>query len=354
MATTSLTVGNELLTTTAMVHLQDIRSSRSRPYPMIDHMLGIGLKKQAGGERIIGELDTNDHSVPTRVQTGYEGFDDTALPVGTPIQEDWYQMMQPIFISKRDRLINRGKAQLLDQVKIRTANVEEAMRRDKNKAVFRGPAASGSWGGVPGYEDLNTFNGADDTTGLVEPAASGTNTLHGLAKASYPAAVHFMLHNLFYDAAGAAQTNLLLGLYDFLVKLRLRAGAINPKEIKGYASTAARGWLKRALRSSEQYVSEKSLDDGGRMALTYGGVELHPEDQLPQDGATSAANKWSFLFINWAKGMKYIGMTDAIMAMDPFETISGTRVQAAVMHDMGNLVSQQPGHNAVLVDAEAW
>lgn len=353
MTTTALTVANEFLTSTAMEHLGEIRSSRARPWPVVDHMLGPGLKKQTGGERIIGELDTNDHSQPTQVQNGYEGFDDSASPVGTPIQEDWAYAMQPIFISKRDRLINRGKAQILDLVKVRTANVEEHMRRNKSQVAFQGPAASGTWAGVAGYGDHNSFNGADSTTGLIEPAASGTNTLHGLSKASYPASIHFMLHNLFYDAAGAAQTNMLIGLYDFLVKLQQRTGGINPSSYKGYASTTALGWLKRALRSAEQYISERQLDDGGRMAMVYGGIDLHPED-LPSLGSASASNKWSFLFIDWAKGMKYLGMTDAIYAMDPFETISGTRVQAAVLHDMGNLMNLVPGLHAVLVDAEAW
>jgi len=354
MATTSLTINNELLTTTAFNYAKEMRSSHHRPYVVCDHLLGPGMVKDEGGERMIVAWDFGEHSLPTRIVHGYETYNNTLVSIGTPGHDGWAYVVQPTYYSRRDEMINRGQAKRLDMWKIRVKNVEDAMRRDWSRAFLRGAAASGTWNGVPGYEDWNTANGADNTTGFIEAATSGTNTIHNISRSSFTlAAGHFMFHNLYQSGGDSASTNLLIGLYNFLPELKKRVGDINPKDYKAYFTVETLGFLKRALRSAEQYVSDGQMDDGKRIATMYAGIEIVPED-LPSLGSSTTANPWSALFINWAEGMKFHGQSGFVFAQDKVVDVPGTLAKVQLNHLAGQFACEVPGLHALMDNAQAW
>jgi hypothetical protein len=350
--TTSLTVTNEQLTANAFHYLNTIRNVKNRPYPAVDRVLK-DAEKVEGGERLIVSYEVDDHSRPTRMVTGYEQWDDFAQTTFKPGHESWAYVVQPILIAERDKILNRGKGKQIDIAKRRTKNVDEHMRRQFNQVLFKGPAASGTWTGVPGFEDFLGWNGADNSTHFIEAAASGTNTVHNIARGSYPATSHPQLHNEFGDALDAAGTNLLNLLTLINLKLRKKGGQLDPSAGVWWSSVNAMSHLKRLLRPLEQYVSGNQLDDGARMAMVYDGVEIIPED-LPDAGLSTAANPWSMLYINHKEGCKFVGQTGYIMSMDPFESISGSKVQAALMHLFGQNTNPYNGLNAVINNAETY
>lgn len=354
MPTTQLTIDNELLTANALSHLKDARAMRDKPYIATDHALTVGLEEQSGGYRVVVPYETEDHSRPTRVRTGYEGWDNYAAPTLTPGTERWGHVVQPVFISRRDKLQNRGEAQIIKLWETRVANVRRHMHRDFERVMFRGAAASNTWGGIEQYLDFLTLNGDDSTTGLLEGQADGTNTLHGITKATYPLATHRQFHNVWFDGAGSQSANLLNGLYRICVDLIVKGGPINASEIKGYMSDNVAVGLKRALRAAEQYVDKADMDDGGRTVMKYMGIPLTITDELPDTGATTNTDPWSVVLVNWKKGINIIGMSDAVMKFHPVQDIPLTGVQAGAFELMAQFVGRQPGLCGLLTDCEVW
>lgn len=361
MATTTLVLDNELLSSTGLKWIQKLRQSKDKPYVATEHALA-NVETQDGGHRVVIPWETEDHSNPTRIQNGYESLDNAARPTMTPGTERWAQIAQPVFISRRDRAQNRGEEQQVKIWESRIENVRRHIHRVLEEVMFRGPAASGSWTGHAAYLDFLTLNGDDSTTGLIEGQASGTNTLHGLAKASYPATdsnsqpLHRQFHNVWYDGAGSFAANGLNGLWNMIVNSIVKNGPINASRYKGYISAAVAEYLKRALRAKEQYVSENSgdMDDGGRTVFKYHGIPLTITDRLPNNGATTNTDPWSAVFVDWEDGINLIGMKDYVMAFDDVEMIPLTLVQAACFHLMAQFTGPQPGRCALLTDAEAW
>lgn len=354
MGTTTVVVEDELLTTTAFSYLKELRSMKDRPYPAVDDLLKKGMQTQEGGERVIIPWEVDDHSEATQISTGYEGLVNTARPTMRSGHEDWAYIAQPVFLSRRDQLITRGKHAMIDRWKTRVKNVERHIHRILEQVMFRTAAASGSYAGHAAFSDFLSLNGADQSTGFIEAAASGTNTLHNVGKATYPASSHPQFHNLWYDGAGSFSANGLIGLYRMIVDSIDNNGDINPSDYQGYISKEAAGHLKRALRSAERYVDAKDMDDGARMSMMYHGIPLTITGRLPNSGSATTADPWSVLFVNWKEGVRFIGQSGAVMSLDPVERIPGTLVQVAVFHLMGQLVCPKPGLNALLSDADAW
>jgi hypothetical protein len=354
--TTALTVGNEFLASTSFNWDTEMRSSHHRDYPALDAILKRGMDKVEGGERMITSWDTTiNHSRPTRHQHGYEALSDQALPVGTPGSEGWAFVSWPAYISLMDETKNRGKAAVLNIWKGRLKNRDDAFRKAFLDACIRGAVASGTWAGVQGFEDFIPWNGADYSNGFFEAASSGTNTVHNISRATYTvAAGHYQLHNLFQDVQDLAGTNLLTSMYALLPTLKKRNGEIKPNDYLGLASENVLGFLKRSLRSQEQYITEGPLDDGMRMAMRFHGIELIPED-LPSLGANTTAAPWSIILANIARGVRFVGQTGLIFETSDIIDIPGTsqvRCQVSRLFGQNKLVI--PGLNAIVNNAEQW
>jgi hypothetical protein len=323
-------------------------------YVIAEDILANVDKIDDAGERIIVRWEVGDHSKATRVQTGYERWDDSIFATLKPGHEQWAIVVQPVMISEVDEGRNSGKAKIIDLLRQRTQNVYRHKMRQLQRVAVRGPAASGTWTGVPGWEDFLTLNGADSTTGIIEAAASGTNTLHNVSKASYPATTHPKFHNSFRDSAGAAGTNLLHNLNGINTNLVIKDGEPSPSECANYMSENGANWLKRALQPQEQYTSE-DIDTGKRRVLTYGGVKIKPTFDLPNSGSATTTNPWSSLLMNWKRGVRLRCKTGWVMDWTKFAEIPGTvGVRAAICRTWGQFVALEPGLCGLIVDAEAY
>jgi hypothetical protein len=355
--TTAITFGNTELSANLMHQVTALNRMKDHPYPLVDDVMDTA-ETVDGSERVIVRWVTDDHSRATRVTTGFEVFDDFAQTTLTPGFQTWGIVVQPVFISSVDEQKNNGKAAVLKLLEERVKTVETHFKRQFQQVLLRGPAASGTWPGVPGWEDFLTLNGADgSTTGLIEAAASGTNTLHNLNKGLFPATTHEQFHNFFRDLGGTFSTTGLNGLYASIVDAQIKEGDPNGKESKWYWSRLFCELAKRSIRTLEQYVSNSgNEDDGSRVAhMVYGGIPVRPTVELPSSGSGSTSNPWSALKVNWAQGINFKVMNGWKMEYDDFVDLPGTvGARYALKKLWGQLIGLVPGRCALLVDGEVF
>lgn len=355
MPTTAITFNDQDLSAAALQYFGEPSVMRERTYRGWDHYMA-AKKTLSGGEYLIPRWIVNEHSQPSGLSTGYEAPDLTVQTVYQPGVQRPIFVVQPIMISLRDRTVYSGKSQLLNILGDRTRTVRDAMNRNGQSTLFRGPAASGSWAGVAAYTSLIGLNGTDNTTGFFEAAASGTNTIHGVSKATYPATTHPQFHNVYATAGDTAGTTLLNAMYGILVELGIRGSPPSASESKWYASANGANYLKRVLRPLESYVGEKQLDDAQRMAMTYGGLGLFPHQDMPTNGATTATTEYSVMLVNWKQsvcGHLYSKWQNELTC--PFITIPGTvEVQVGLMGFAGNNLADKMGFSALVANAETF
>lgn len=351
---TTLTVGNEQLSINAFNHRKEIENTRNLKYPVTEKWLSSGEK--AEGETLVQPFDTHDHTRPTRLQTGYERYDDFVSTTLTPGTLTPAFLAQPVMISEIDRVKNSGKVKQIDLMKHRVENVEMHLARQAQEVVLKGPAASGTYTGHPAWSDWRALNGIDSTVGYLEATATGTNTFYNLAKASFPPATHPLFHNLFSNLAGAAGTNALNALYQIGVDLRTRYGEPTASRYAWYCSRLFATHLKRTLRAFEQYVADGNLDDGKRRVVSVEGIPLIPVLDLPQAGTVTAvaATMPSAILVDWDsfRPAFYPGWK---MDMTEFVDVPGTvGVQAALFKIGGQNQCKPVGSMAVLTNGEAF
>lgn len=353
--TTAITYSNSELSLNLSAQVKEINRMKDHPYPTVED-LKANWKKATGGERVIVRWTTDDHSRATRVQTGNEFFDNFAQPTLTPGYQTWGIVVQPVFISSVDEQKNSGEGALIDLLKDRIQTVETHFNRQFNQVIWRGSAASGTHPGVPGWEDFLTLDGSDSTTGLIEASTSGTNTLHAISKGSFPATTHEQFHNFYFDCANAFNTNALNQLYASIVDQQVKEGAPNSSESFWYWSRNFARFAKQSLRSFEQYVGDGNLDDGRRLAhMMYGGCKVRVVVELPNTGASTTANPWSAVRVNWKQGIHFRVMSGWEGNFDPFVNLPGTvGARYALKKLWGQFIGLVPGRCALLADAETF
>ena len=355
MPTTAITFNDESLTAAALQYLDKPVNMREVTYVAWEHAMS-AKETLKTGEYIIPRWTVNRHSNPSPLTNGYEMPDLTVATVYQPGVQRPIFLVQPIMISMVDDAKYGGSGALLDVLKDRTMVVEDHMKANGQAVEFRGPAASGSWAGVSAYSGWVSLNGVDSTTGFFEAAVSGTNTLHGVSKATYPAATHPRFHNFYRDCASAAGVNLLNALHGATIAIELRAGPIRGSEMKYYAGATPAEFMKRVLRPLEQYATQKELDDGERRALQFGGSALYPIADMPTTGASSASQRWSIAGVNWKRSVTprlYNNWTGGLGVK--FASIPGTaNVRVGLMTFGGNQTANEMGVSLLITNAETF
>lgn len=323
--TTSVTYNNTELSVAMSAQEETLNRMKDHPYLAVEDCLR-NAESEDGGERIIVRYTVDDHSLSTRVQSGMEMFNNFAQPTLIPGTQTWGIVVMPIYVSSVDEKKYGGSKTLIKLVQDRTETVMTTMNRLFQQVIFRGPAATGTWPGVAGWEDFLSLNGADGaTTGLIEATSSGTNTLHGISKATFPAATHPQFHNFFRGLGGTAGTTGLNGLYASTVFQDVQEGEPVASESTWYWSMLFAEFMKRALRTEEHYIANGNMDDGLRVAhMAYGGVRVRPVAELPNTGANTTAAPWSAVRVNWKKGIRLKYMDGWNFTNDPFVNLPGT------------------------------
>lgn len=348
MPNTSLTVPNHLLSSTAMIRLDKIKSAIDKPYRWVDTMEKVGREEVEGGERVIVPWEFNRHSNTTRFVNGYEAIDLTLQPIMTPGHEDWMDVVRPVGISGNESRKNRGnKTKILSMVDRRTKSTVNGLRAQLQQQVWQS--------NVTELTDLVSANGTDDSTGFIEEVALAAqdNVIHNLARATYP---HPGFQNQRYDGAGSFSANGLIGMHDIMVRVKdlVKGNDAHPSDsaVHIYASIALQGHLKRAVNSNERYLSQDKLD-AGRMVMMYGEYPIISMSDLPNAGTQTTADPWSAVFFDHA-AIQFYAQKGAYFEMTEFEKPSGYDVQVAYLHLMGQLIATYLGSSGVLYDAEAW
>ena len=348
MATTTLTIGNELLSTTMHIVMKEWRDNIYTSTAFLEaqtRIHGEGGPTQAGGTRIVQPLGFGEHSNTTRLQTGYERIDLSVSDVFQPAVYDFAHVVRPIAISAEEELTNQGDAAILSILENRVTSVANALKREYVKHMVQGS--------VTGWDDWNTLNGIDVTNGFLEPAAaaggSQAASVGGVSKSTFSSKTGW--NNQFFNGSDSFNSNGLAGLYDLMVEINAVSAQGNPNVI--LASRAGFKNLKRSLQASERYMDEKSLD-GGRMSTTFQGVPIDVEYYMPNAGGTSSTTEASFYMLN---------MNDIYTLWDPkgyfdlsdFETVSGEYdVRAAKLRVRGQLIAKHLGSSGLAVNLDTF
>lgn len=351
MGTTSVTVGNEILSTTMFVHMKEWRDGLHLATGFLDaqeRVHGKGQPTQDGGSRIIIPVVLAEHASDTQLSHGYEEIDLSVADVSRPAVYTWAHTVRPVVISGEEERLNSGKSAVISMAAMRTESVANEMKRKFVKQMVSG--------NVTGWTNWNTLNGIDRTTGFLEEDADGsqTNSVGGLSKSTYATTEGWQ--NGIYDGAASFNSNGLTGLYNLLTKIRSRSPTGDPDII--LASESGYINYKRAIQAGERYIGEKELD-GGRRVQVFDGIPIVVEPQMPVStatgGSSSNTNPMSFAFVNskdifvlWDSAIGFFHLTD-------FENVSGKYdVRAAKMHCRGQLVARHLGSSGLAVDLETF
>ena len=347
MGTTSLTIGNEILSTTMHITMKEFRDGLHLATAFLDaqeRVHGKAQPSQEGGSRIIQPVVLAKHSNTTALDSGYERIDLSAADVSRPAVYDFAHVVKPVVISMEEELINAGKARVIAMAEMRTKAVANEMRREFVQQLVAG--------GVPQWSNKwSTLNGVDYSTGFLE-LATQNNLVGGLDKAIYSVAAGVTgWNNQHADGAGSFNANGLNALYDLKVETNA-VSASGPIDII-LASKDGFKNLKRALQASERYMDDSKLD-GGRMAQYWDGVRIEVEPQMPTAGTSTSADPISFYFLN-SKDIYVMWDPMGYFFLEDFETVSGEYdVRAAKMRCRGQLVAAALGSSGLAYDLEAF
>jgi hypothetical protein len=355
MGSTTLTIPNEVLSAVGLTHRKELVQTRHNKYPVAGQIMA--HKKKAQGQTLIMPFDTERHSRPTKLVSGFETYQKVGLPIMTPGYMTPQFLCQPVLISAIDRAYNSGQNHLINLAKSRITNVELDLALQKTQVFLRGAPTSGSFAGQADWSGWGSLNGIDHSTGLLEATLTGSNTFNNLSKANYLPAFYPLMHNLWADLASAAGTNALNALHQMTIDAEIRwgKGAMTGGRFVWVLSRLLKGFLKRALRPAEHYVSDGKMDDGKRVVDTYMGVPCEPSVELPQNGANTAATKVSGILLDWenVEPQFYDGWA---MDMTPWVDISGMvpGTQVALFMIGGNFVFGLPGSFGLLTNGEVY
>ncbi len=342
------TADNQYLTTTFRAIVKDFVDMNAYPQPLLDGqdaVHGKGKPMETGGNRVEIEVNFSEHSQITALSTGYEAINLNITDVGLPGFDDWALFVQPVVMGPMEEQYNQGDKKIFSILENRSEAAMEAMRRNIHLRL---------WGKSNVLSDLNTLNGDDFASGLLETASVGAQSRapHGISKATYSSTLGWQ--NQSYDMAGSFSGNGLVGLWT--VDTIIRSLGKDLKGLKGYISLGGQVNLKRAVNSNERYVSEKSLDSGV-LVLEHNGVSLTVNRDMPNAGtATGAAgeNEWTVAYIDH-KRVFTLYQGDHVFKTGEFSNVSGKFGNRwAPISWWGQLMTNYLGTSAVIKGGDAF
>lgn len=351
---TSVTIQNELFSTASFNALNKapIKSLRDVQTFVAQDMLTIGAETVEGGHRFEGSYSFEEHVfAPTELAYNdpYKAFTTTSQTQMKPFFEDWMANVCPIFISGLEKNHNRGSGKKVDLAAHRTLTTRNAWMRWLEQAFTLGATATGSYtpsAGARAFSGLNTANGVDFSTGFFEEGAN--NTIHGIARASYPAATYPLLHPILMDFQNSVSAYVI----DQIVRARLTAKRrgidLASKSFRRYGSDDFIAHFQKVFRNAVQTV--KVAD--GETALTeipvLMGGEVLPVT-LPSAGAVSVTYPVSFLAITWgAEGVSLTMQSGWDMAMTKWMDMPGSvECSVAAFKFEGQTLLKEPAKHVV-------
>jgi len=268
-----------------------------------------------------------------------------------------FWLAQPIFIGGIDLAMEAAsEAGLQKLTKIRTDDVMQHLEDSLQKAVMRGTIASGSWSpdaSVQAFNGINALNGIDFSTGFFEEASSGNNTVHNVARSSYPATTHARFHNVVADFGDAVST----AFYDQMVLAQLTA-QIRGFDYGGADAFGTTAFLQNVSKVQRQGLQYATIGEGQQQ---YGisavlGKPVTPCIDMPTNGANTGTNQFSMMMTPFGEsGVQLLLHPKWSFTMRPWTPIPGKiDCQVAFICVAGQLVTTAPGSALIGVNGETY
>ena len=351
MATTDLTISNELLSTTNYIlndQWVDNRHRHSAYLSALEKVHGRGAPSEDGGTRYVQPLGFYEHSTATRMQSGYELLNMTVSDVHVPAVFTPAHTLQPIIISRDEEIKNKGQSAVLKILENRQKQVMNAMYRNWQRRILTGET-------VVGYEDWSHLNGILNTGGILEEDAIGSqgNSVGGVSKGAYSAIPGWQ--NQRVDLNNSFNSTGLAGMDH----LRVRTSAQAPGggddmfmfiSLQGYEN------LKRSLRTYERYVIEKTSDgpDGGKLSSFWDGIPMEMESFMPTDTSVHTTAVITAYFMDLGS-IHPVWDSEGFFAAEPFETVSGqSDTRASKVRLYGQLCAKHLASSGIAYDGETF
>jgi len=328
MSQTSLTVDDDFLNSQAFAIHDKFRDSDHVETPFLneqDRVLGKGKPSQKGGARWISKVQLGEHSNTVEDPTGFAASDLNISGI------EKSAVFRP-FMAKRAVVISSEEADMSSASNEEQAEIA-SRRLQKTLPSFRRELEEHVWK-MNKFANYGGLNGSDSSSGFVEHRAIGaqTNSLGGLSKVTH--ATTPGIQNLFYDAAGSANANLLKGIHTLQTRARMYGGS--PGDRCWFASESGLVNYRNIIGANERFMSKDALD-AGRMELAIGGSPVIPNLYMPNSGAVTggADSEWSFLHWDFMAGFfkwSVSGITDGYFGRTKWRGVSGQYVDVRVMH----------------------
>ena len=351
MASTSLTIANELLSTTHYIlndQWVDNRHRHSAYLSALEKVHGRGSPSEDGGSRYVQALGFYEHSQATRMQSGYELLNMAVTDVHVPAVYTPAHTLQPVIISRDEEIKNKGESQVMKILENRQKQVMNAMYRNWCRRLLTGET-------IVGYEDWGTLNGITSGSGFLQENAIGSqdNSVGGVSKSTYSDIPGWQ--NQRVNLSNSFNSTGLAGMDH----LRVRTSAQAPGgsddmfifiSLQGYEN------LKRSLRTYERYVIEKSGDgaDGGKLSSFWDGIPMEMESHMPTDTSVHTTAVITAYFLDLGS-IHPIWDGEGFFEAEPFETVSGqSDTRASKVRLYGQLCAKHLASSGIAYDGETF
>lgn len=346
MPTTSVTVSDELLSSTLLSILDNKKNQDEYRLGFLEahrEAHGDGGQKYSFGPKIIIPFDSGEHSRTTVLSSGYEPVAMNVDPIGDVGQDSPIDCIRPIVISgheKRQNQSDRGK--IIDILARRTKQMMFGFKREFHRRILGNSLTTP-------LTDLNTLNGIDESDGVFQNAAVGsqTNTIHGISRGGSYQSVPGMQHQ-YSTMSGSFSSNGLPGIANMLAAIEGIGGGGNVQIV---ASVQFAENIRRSLSAREQYVNgEKS--GGEKPVLMYRGYKLRPTRDM-NSSTTTGAHAISAYVLDFDHIHLLVQewfRPGAFVSQFP----GGYDTSAAPVHLMAQLVAKSFGTSGIIINGDAW
>jgi hypothetical protein len=323
----SQTFSDQEFSSVAVRKLAERRSMIDRPYRLAENLLSKHTT-ETGGVRYSIPFRVQRHSSTTQMDAS--GFNAVLLDgqeIFKPGSQTWGYWIHPVMVSGREELEYRGSGKILDIFGTRAQDARNHVLAQVEQQVAAGTA--------PNYSDLITLNGLDDTGGIVEENAVGsqTNVVHSFSKSTYSALAG--TQNQIADGGGDFSAN-----FHLLKTMVRRAKDLTPTEgaavdLHWYWDIQLMENWERIIQPQERYTAG-GADAQAQEVMVFGNVPIAITDQLPQAGATTTADPVGAYLIDHA-AIKMVMQAGTVMNMDAAREVSGHNAMVAFLYNAGQL-----------------
>lgn len=356
MSTRSVSYESDELASLVIMSVSERQDHLHQELPLLaayQKVHGKSGNTRAGGNKWKADVEVREHATLTGTPTGYEAIGLTGQSIAESMLFSPGFVVAPFMSSKVERAVFNGNSEAKAGIARRAVNMTDAVMRYWHQHSLTGGVAAfvtGQW---------DTLNGTDYVTagsaGYIEEDArfSGSNTIGGLARASYLVSG---MHNFAYDFAGAMGSNGRLGIIYTLNQMKERASG--KQSVACFASMYGATHLARVMHPYYTYTGKDSPDIVGP-EFKIMGYDVYSTSHMPNAGTNTTASPWSLLWLDMAHIYPIFLKNDEIDGMfgvtPPTQQHSGDiRVNVGYIDCAGQWYADRFDSSALFHDGEAF